>query len=356
MELEREAAGIGVPRAERDAVQKALSEHLDAFLHELRVKGRAIGTTRRYKTILTVLWRGCGWKTLRDVDSTSFTAWRWRCGFAPKYANDILAAARTFFGWLERQDLISVDPLRRVEPIARVTSGNFRRSLSVQEVTSLLEVAPASRAWVYLFIVYTGLRRAEMNALCWSHLHLECDQPFVDLPAEITKNRKSARQPLRTEVVTALRAEIERRQTTETFNGAGRVFLGRVPSPSTLRRDLAAADIPAVDLDGRRVDLHALRTTFGTLLSASGVTPRVAMELMRHSDLKLTMRIYTDASQLPLSNELKRLPTFEVGKVKKADPSGAGSDSMSADQRTLFLKMRAMTPEQRDAWLNLNVR
>jgi integrase len=44
------------------------------------------------------------------------------------------------------------------------------------------------------------------------------------------------------------------------------------------------------------VDLHAMRTTFGTLLSASGVSPCVAMELMRHNDLKLTMKVYTDAS------------------------------------------------------------
>ena len=30
------------------------------------------------------------------------------------------------------------------------------------------------------------------------------------------------------------------------------------------------------------------------------VHPRVAMELARHSDLRLTMKTYTDAGQLPL--------------------------------------------------------
>lgn len=54
-------------------------------------------------------------------------------------------------------------------------------------------------------------------------------------------------------------------------------FRGQVPRVPTFKRDLTAAGIPFEDERGRRVDLHALRTTFGTLLSASGVSPRVAM-------------------------------------------------------------------------------
>lgn len=36
------------------------------------------------------------------------------------------------------------------------------------------------------------------------------------------------------------------------------------------------------------------------------------MELMRHSDLKLTMKVYTDVSQLPLVEEAARLPSFRL--------------------------------------------
>jgi len=38
-----------------------------------------------------------------------------------------------------------------------------------------------------------------------------------------------------------------------------------------LNRDLKAAAIPKVDERGRQVDVHALRHTFGTLLSKRGV-------------------------------------------------------------------------------------
>jgi hypothetical protein len=46
----------------------------------------------------------------------------------------------------------------------------------------------------------------------------------------------------------------------------------------------------------------------------NGEHPRVVMEAMRHSDLKLTMRLYTDAGQLPVGAALARLPWNKVAK------------------------------------------
>jgi len=107
------------------------------------------------------------------------------------------------------------------------------------------------------------------------------------------------------------------------------VFNGRVPRMKTFRRDLARAGIVYQDAAGRRVDFHSLRMVFATWLAVGGVHPRVAMELMRHSDLKLTMKIYTDASQLPLVAGVERLPSFVVPStsgqevVRAAEASGA---------------------------------
>ena len=83
-----------------------------------------------------------------------------------------------------------------------------------------------------------------------------------------------------------------------------------MPRIPTFKRDLAAADIPFEDARGRRIDLHGLRKTYGTMLAAAGVSPRVAMELMRHSDMKLTMGVYTDVAQLPMIAETERLPSL----------------------------------------------
>jgi len=63
-----------------------------------------------------------------------------------------------------------------------------------------------------------------------------------------------------------------------------------------MKRDMAKAGIPFQDESGRRVDLHALCETFCTNLSATGVYPCAALELMRHRDIRQTMRTYTDTS------------------------------------------------------------
>ena len=40
--------------------------------------------------------------------------------------------------------------------------------------------------------------------------------------------------------------------------------------------------------------------TYITRLQRAGVSPRETMELARHSDVRLTMKTYTDAAALPL--------------------------------------------------------
>ena len=53
-----------------------------------------------------------------------------------------------------------------------------------------------------------------------------------------------------------------------------------------------AAKILLQDDDGRVVDLHALRTTLGTWLAVEGVPAQHAQRILRHENLKTTMRHY----------------------------------------------------------------
>ena len=51
--------------------------------------------------------------------------------------------------------------------------------------------------------------------------------------------------------------------------------------------------------------------TWVTYLQRIGVNSRVARELMRHSDQKLTDKIYTDSNLLPLGEVVRNLPDEE---------------------------------------------
>jgi integrase len=75
-----------------------------------------------------------------------------------------------------------------------------------------------------------------------------------------------------------------------------------------LKRDLKAAEIPYKDEKGRFADFHALRYTFITNLVKSGVTPKLAQMLARHSTIDLTMNVYTSLTVYDQASALESLP------------------------------------------------
>jgi len=105
----------------------------------------------------------------------------------------------------------------------------------------------------------------------------------------------------------------------------GSKAFGIPPSTDTakmVRADLAAASIPSKDEAGRVVDFHALRHTFLTLLASSGVHPKVAQDLARHSDINLTLSRYSHTVLEQRSEAVERLPDFEVGEASEAAEVG----------------------------------
>ncbi len=57
-------------------------------------------------------------------------------------------------------------------------------------------------------------------------------------------------------------------------------------------RVLVRAKIARVDAEGRKLDIHALRHTFGSRLARRGVGLVQVQRLMGHSDPKLTAQVY----------------------------------------------------------------
>jgi len=95
-----------------------------------------------------------------------------------------------------------------------------------------------------------------------------------------------------------------------------------------LNRDLRLAGIPKRDDRGRVLDVHALRHTFGTLLSKGGVSPRTAQAAMRHSKLDLTMSVYTDPRLLDVRGALDALPALPLqSEAEAARATGTGNET-----------------------------
>ena len=102
-----------------------------------------------------------------------------------------------------------------------------------------------------------------------------------------------------------------------------------------LDRDLHQAGISKRDERGRTVDVHALRHTFGALLSKGGVAPRTAQAAMRHSSIELTMNVYTDPKLLDMAGAVESLPAL---------PLGAGPQGMAVAARATGTDALPLSP------------
>jgi hypothetical protein len=98
-----------------------------------------------------------------------------------------------------------------------------------------------------------------------------------------------------------------------------------------LRPDLAAAEIPNPDAAGRVIDFHALRHSFISALAAGGVHPKTVQELARHSDINLTMNVYTHSLMDAPTRALEVLPdlTPPVREAEAAKATGTDGNTVN---------------------------
>jgi integrase len=286
----------------------------------------------------------------------SFQSWRSKPSKkAAKTLNEYLDALSAMLNWMVQNGRACGNPLRTVRKVQ--TDGKavrVRRALTNEEMRRLLEVA-GERKQVYLAAFYTGLRRGELAALEWADVHLEETKPSMLVRASTTKNGKEAVIPLHPDLAEAL-AELKSRSASESP-----VFRALMPKMRVFRADLKNAGILFLDALGRRADFHALRHTLGTNLGRMGVAPRVAMEAMRHRDIKLTTRLYTDASQLPTAEAFARLPSFrgasEGGYTQKcthlSDADGQNASLSGTGQDTVKAQQHAVNKGDSTIWLRM---
>ena len=139
---------------------------------------------------------------------------------------------------------------------ARLDQRRRRGELSPSELPALLTATEASgltfrgltgadRMMLYRVAIGTGYRAAELAALVPDFFELDAATPAAILPAEFTKNRKGALQPLASELVNDLRTYLKGRPGKEP-GWSGRWF---VSAAEMLRIDLDAAGVP-VDVNG----------------------------------------------------------------------------------------------------------
>jgi integrase len=326
-ETEREAAGILEPRVIRDAARKPLKEHLEDYVADLERRGRSGRGGRGARLLkgrVIRLMADCGWKVPIQITPDSFTAWRSGRAESARTLNHYLQGMVAFLNWMERSGRVKANPLKHVCKVdERGQRRWLRRAFTDEELRELVE-GSGPRGIIYLTAARTGLRQEELRQLTWADLSLEADAPFVVVREASAKNKKEERVCLVPEIVERLRAY----RSSECAPGA-LVFPNGIPRASRLKVDAKRNGIEYRDASGRYADFHALRYTWATFLQRNDIPQRFAMKLMRHSDMKLTAKVYTDETQLPIYDAIKGLPWLLDHTQIRAQISGAGGQNVA---------------------------
>lgn len=204
-----------------------------------------------------------------------------------------------------REELIARNVAKLVDP-PRVESQQ-RDPWTIEETLVFLKFARGDAAYAAILLaVALGLRRGEIVGLKWSQVDFvsrtirlgrQLQRRDGVLYEDDTKGRKRP-MPLPLICVIALRWQHLRWLAMREKAGTGwvkndYVFVTRTGRPIE-GRNLYRSFIQMAEKAGvRSVRLHDARHGFATLMADSGTEPRLLMELMGHSQIAVTMNVYT---------------------------------------------------------------
>jgi integrase len=399
-----------------DHQEAPLAQHLDAFDEHHRAKGVTKIHREDTGRYLRRLAAECAFGTLADLHREAMERWlaiRTAEGMSARTRNAYRNAMVSFCNWAVETSRLAVNPFDAVPKAnEKADPRRQRRAMTEPELVDLLAIARErpllealtvrkgprkgeryadvrpevrerlrllgrERALIYKTVVLTGLRKGELTSLTVAQLRLDEAVPSVALDAADEKNREGNDIPLRDDLAADLRDWLADKL--HRLQGEARLAGAPIPArlpPDTplfdvpnglvkiLDRDLVAAGIARRtkvkgkwiidkrDDRGRSLDVHALRTTFGTLLSKGGVAPRTAQAAMRHSDIKLTMGVYTDPKLLDVQGALDALPGLSL---QGNPPEGEAGRVMEMDGATRTLAPTlAPTPDNCGTTLSLS--
>jgi integrase len=303
LEKQREREGLTSPRDFRDAAIRPLSAHLTDYAADLRAQERDTRHIKDTSRRIDRIFREIGWKFLPDISAPDFISWRSDLKCSAKTRKEYLVSLNAFLHWLIRQGKL-VESRTKCIPQVETRGKQIRQPRAFTEIElSRLFAISGSRELVYRTLLYTGQRKAEVEALRWCDLQLEGSNPSAFFRAATMKDKESRAIPLPLPLVEKLR-EIQ----PASGERDKKVFSGLFPHYETFRADLKRAGIPHRDSVGHVVHFHSFRKTHASFAAVYGVAQKATQEVLGHSDANLTANIYTEIPAEAIRRELAKLP------------------------------------------------
>ncbi|MFD4583206.1 tyrosine-type recombinase/integrase [Streptomyces sp. NPDC058434] len=296
----------GIPTPTRSA---KLSEWLPYWLEQYVQPRRKLSTYDKYEShVRLYIVPLLGTKRLESLSVADVRRFITRVqnvqtAATAKEAHRVLRTALTA---AVREELITRNVASLVEP-PRVKQREIN-PWSLEETLGFLEAArPDPLYAAFVLAVAMGLRRGELVGLRWSdvdldnrvlHVRQQTQRRRGTLYDDDPKSRRSRVVPMPGLCIAPLRWHRLRQRDSFTRSGVvwsetGYVFATRNGRPVEPRNVYRSFTRVAADAGLRVVRLHDARHGCATLLTAAGVAPRVIMEILGHSQISITMDVYT---------------------------------------------------------------
>lgn len=318
-----------------DHLTRPLSAHIDAFERYLIDKGVTEKQIHTARSQVEKIAKKCKWKTIKDIkasDVQSFLGDLKRQGRSAQTCNHYLKSAKQFTRWLVRDRRSPENVLEHLSRMnVRVDRRHDRRALLADEFSRLVEaahtgpvienIAGPDRAMMYVLAAWTGFRKGEIGSLTLRSLRLDDDPPTATVDACFSKRKRQDTQILHPEVASLLKEWLgskpllkreeplfpvsgkapggKERKTHKMMQGdlarAKQLWLEEVDEADAEERQRREQSdfLEYCNSDGLFADFHSNRHMFITSLERVGTSPKMAQTLARHSDVRLTLGVYT---------------------------------------------------------------
>lgn len=314
------------------------------------------------------------WTMISDISASSALEFLGSLREADKSVqtyNHYLKSAKQFTRWLVRDQRTVSDPLAHLSKLnVSIDRRHDRRALSAEEFQRLVEAARVGdpietisgpdRAMMYILAAWTGFRKGEIGSLTRSSFNLQSDPPTATVQACYSKRKREDTQilhPILAELIRQLLAgKPELGPSDVLFPVSGRVPGGKErKTHKMMQRDLQAArekwireatnpeDAAAREQSdflaycsesGLFADFHSTRHLFITSLERARVSPKMAQTLARHSDVRLTLGVYTHVGLHDQTAAIQSLPVPpELNQAINASTASAAKATGTDDPR-----------------------
>ncbi len=335
----------GDPVAEASKIP--IRQHVDDFEDHLTAKNNTKLhvqlTVRRIKLYLEMMRI----QELRKIKTTSVETFLARLrkerNLSLETCNHYIRAVKSFCGWLVKNDRLAKNPLSELSKFnPEADRRHLRRALGHEEFQKLLQAAESGvsvegiagpdRAMFYILAAWTGFRKGELGSITLRSFSLDAEYPVLRIAAGYSKRRREDRQYLHPDVVSRLRAWLKLKKPSgdeilfpvsartcglerttakmmkTDLNAAREQWIAEAETLDEKERRRQSDFLKYVDSQHKFADFHGLRHTFITNLARSNVSPKTAQTLARHSDINLTMKIYTHVAPEEQAAAINALP------------------------------------------------